>query len=53
MKKVIPIVSGRSAAPTFSGGALVDTRARPMRDLRGGLRGRFPLVGGFLLFLSE
>ena len=34
MKKVIPIVSGRSAAPTFSGGALVDTRARPMRDLR-------------------
>src|SRR5438876_9496370 len=34
MKKVIPIVSGRSAAPTFSGGALVDTRARSMHDLR-------------------
>src|SRR5437870_12230340 len=34
MKKVIPIVSGRSAAPTFAGGRLVDTRARPMRDLR-------------------
>src|SRR5437762_4937865 len=34
MKKVIPIVSGRSTAPTFSGVALVDTRERPMRDLR-------------------
>jgi cyclic pyranopterin phosphate synthase len=34
MMKVIPIVSGRSTAPAFSGGALVDTRARPMRDLR-------------------
>src|SRR5437773_3390806 len=34
MKKVIPIISGRSAAPAFSGGALVDTRERPMRDLR-------------------
>src|SRR5207249_500531 len=34
MKKVIPIVSGRSTAPTFSGGALVDTHERPMRDLR-------------------
>jgi GTP 3',8-cyclase len=34
MKKVIPIVSGRIAAPQFAGGALVDTRARPMRDLR-------------------
>src|SRR5438067_2014536 len=34
MKKVIPIISGRSTAPTFSGGALVDTRERPMRDLR-------------------
>ena len=32
--KVIPIVSGRTAAPPFQGGALVDTRARPMRDLR-------------------
>src|SRR5216684_3976546 len=34
MKKVIPIISGRSTAPMFSGGALVDTRERPMRDLR-------------------
>src|SRR3989442_3648446 len=34
MKKVIPIVSGRSTAPMFSGGALVDTRARPMHDFR-------------------
>src|SRR5207244_8457965 len=38
MKKVIPIVSGRSAAPAaaaeFAGGRLADTRARPMRDLR-------------------
>src|SRR5438128_4086255 len=34
MKKVIPIISGRSTAPSFSGGALVDTRERPMRDLR-------------------
>ena len=34
MMKVIPIVSGRSSAPAFAGGALVDTRARPMRDLR-------------------
>jgi cyclic pyranopterin phosphate synthase len=34
MMKVIPIVSGRVAAPAFAGGALVDTRARPLRDLR-------------------
>src|SRR5438874_691538 len=34
MKKVIPIISGRVAAPQFGGGALVDTRGRPMRDLR-------------------
>src|SRR5438128_6329778 len=37
MKKVIPIISGRgaaSAAAEFAGGALVDTRARPMHDLR-------------------
>jgi len=38
MKKVIPIISGRSAASAaaaeFAGGALVDTRARPMHDLR-------------------
>ena len=34
MKKVIPIVSERRAAPPFAGGKLVDTRARPMRDLR-------------------
>ena len=34
MMKVIPIVSGRIAAAPFSGGALVDTRARLMRDLR-------------------
>jgi cyclic pyranopterin phosphate synthase len=39
MKKVIPIVSealseARRAAPSFEGGALVDTRGRPMRDLR-------------------
>jgi cyclic pyranopterin phosphate synthase len=34
MMKVIPIISGRSTAPAFSGGALLDTRARPMRDLR-------------------
>jgi cyclic pyranopterin phosphate synthase len=34
MKKVIRIVSDRIAAPPFSGGALVDTRARPMHDLR-------------------
>ena len=34
MKKVIPIVFGRSTAPAFSGGALVDTRERPMHDLR-------------------
>ena len=32
--KVIPISSGRSPAPRFAGGALLDTRARPMRDLR-------------------
>jgi cyclic pyranopterin phosphate synthase len=32
--KVIPIVARRPAAPPFSGGPLVDTRARPMRDLR-------------------
>src|SRR5258706_14862120 len=34
MMNVIPIISGRAAAPPFGGGALVDTRARPMRDLR-------------------
>ena len=34
MKKVIPLVSGRIAAPAFTGESLVDTRARPMRDLR-------------------
>jgi len=34
MMKVIPIISGRVAAPPFGGGALVDTRTRPMRDLR-------------------
>src|SRR5687768_267337 len=38
MKKVIPLVSERRAAPPaaapFAGGKLVDTRARPMRDLR-------------------
>jgi cyclic pyranopterin phosphate synthase len=32
--KVIPIHSGRSAAPSYSGGPLADTRGRPMRDLR-------------------
>jgi GTP 3',8-cyclase len=32
--KVIPIVSGRVAAPRFAGGELRDTRARAMRDLR-------------------
>ena len=34
MKKVIPILSGRAAAPRFAGGPLADTRGRPMRDLR-------------------
>jgi GTP 3',8-cyclase len=35
MKKVIPLVSEpRREAPPFTGGPLVDTRARPMRDLR-------------------
>src|SRR3954470_14005912 len=35
MKKVIPLVSERRpAAAPFTGGKLVDTRARPMRDLR-------------------
>src|SRR4029079_3170008 len=34
MKKVIPLVSERPLAPAFAGGKLVDTRARPMRDLR-------------------
>jgi len=34
MMKVIPIVSGRTAAAHFAGGALVDTRARAMHDLR-------------------
>ncbi|HYR35092.1 MAG TPA: GTP 3',8-cyclase MoaA [Burkholderiales bacterium] len=34
MKKVIPLVSGRVAAAPFAGGSLVDTRQRPMRDLR-------------------
>jgi len=33
--KVIPIVSGhRAPAPAFDGGALADTRGRPLRDLR-------------------
>jgi len=34
MMKVIPIVSGRTAAAHFAGGPLVDTRARGMHDLR-------------------
>ncbi len=34
MKKVIPLVSGRIAAPAFAGGKLVDTLARSMHDLR-------------------
>src|SRR6267378_2560599 len=38
MKKVIPLefrtTAARATAPHFGGGALVDTRARPMRDLR-------------------
>jgi cyclic pyranopterin phosphate synthase len=34
MKKVIPLVAERRAAPPFTGGKLVDKRARPMRDLR-------------------
>src|SRR5262245_23404016 len=32
--KVIPLQPKRSPAPAFRGGPLVDTRARPMRDLR-------------------
>ena len=32
--KVIPIQSDRVPAPAFAGGALADTRGRPMRDLR-------------------
>jgi cyclic pyranopterin phosphate synthase len=32
--KVIPIQSGRVPAPAFAGGALADTRGRPLRDLR-------------------
>jgi GTP 3',8-cyclase len=34
MKKVIPLVPGRVAAPPFAGGPLVDTRQRGMHDLR-------------------
>jgi cyclic pyranopterin phosphate synthase len=36
MKKVIPLVTAasRAPAPLFTGGRLVDTRGRPMRDLR-------------------
>ena len=34
MKKVIAIQPRRAAAPAFQGGALADTRARPMHDLR-------------------
>jgi len=34
MMKVIPIQSGRVAAPAYDGGALADTLGRPMRDLR-------------------
>src|ERR671935_2245225 len=34
MKKVIPIVSGRSTAAPFAGGEPVDTRGRAMHDLR-------------------
>src|SRR3954470_15944357 len=34
MKKVIPLVSGRIAAPAFTGEKLVDTRSRSMHDLR-------------------
>jgi cyclic pyranopterin phosphate synthase len=34
-QKVIPIVGGlRAPAPAFEGGALADTRGRPLRDLR-------------------
>jgi cyclic pyranopterin phosphate synthase len=32
--KVIPLQPKRAAAPAFKGGPLVDTRERPMRDLR-------------------
>src|SRR5687767_14667998 len=32
--KVIPIQPGRVPARAFAGGALADTRGRPMRDLR-------------------
>ncbi|HLE65622.1 MAG TPA: GTP 3',8-cyclase MoaA [Burkholderiales bacterium] len=34
MMKVIPIQSGRVAAPAYDGRALADTLGRPMRDLR-------------------
>jgi len=34
MKKVIPLVSARPAAPAFTGEKLLDTRARAMHDLR-------------------
>ena len=34
MMKVIPIQSGRVAAPPYDGRALADTLGRPMRDLR-------------------
>src|SRR2546423_5633694 len=32
--KVIPLAVHRTPAPSFAGETLVDTRARPMRDLR-------------------
>src|SRR5918994_462779 len=34
IQKVIPLATKRMPAPAFAGGALVDTRGRPMRDLR-------------------
>jgi cyclic pyranopterin phosphate synthase len=34
MMKVIPLVSERRAAPAFTGEKLLDTRGRPLRDLR-------------------
>ena len=34
MHKVIPLQQKRTAAPAFAGGALADTRGRPLRDLR-------------------
>jgi cyclic pyranopterin phosphate synthase len=34
VQKVIPLVTSRWPAPVFAGGPLIDTRGRPMRDLR-------------------